>query len=126
MTVAMVLDSSAALSYSMGAPQVGEALGALLEEPDLTFAVPSVCLAEASAITDDADLLMLLGHHARGVVPPLPARRWPQLVTLSRQLGGPKWAVPFLLAAANDAYLLTATPDRYPAADRVIDISRRP
>ena len=92
MTIKMVLDSSAALSYSMGAPQVGEALAELFEEPDWRFAVP--------------------------------ARRWRQLVELSRLLGSPKWAQPFLLATANDAYLLTATPERYPDADRVIDISQ--
>jgi hypothetical protein len=126
MTVAVVLDSSAALSFSMGTRQVGEVLGALLEDSGLSFAVPAVCLAEAGAITDDADLLMRLGHHARGVVTPMPARRWQQLLTLSRRLGSPKWAVPFLLAAANDAYLLTSTPERYPAADRVIDVSGRP
>lgn len=126
MTVAVVLDSSAALSYSMGSHQVGEALGALLEEPGTRFAVPAVCLAEAGAIADDSELLMLLGAHERGMVALPPVRRWPQLVTLSRQLGSPKWAVPFLLAAANDAYLLTCTPERYPQADRVIDISGRP
>jgi len=124
MTVAMVLDSSAALSYSMGAPQVGEALAELFEEPDWRFAVPAVCLAEAGAITDSSDLLMLLAHHTRGVVTAVPARRWRQLVELSRLLGSPKWAQPFLLATANDAYLLTATPERYPDADRVIDISQ--
>ncbi|HZM79186.1 MAG TPA: hypothetical protein VFC19_25935 [Candidatus Limnocylindrales bacterium] len=124
MTIKLVLDSSAALSYSMGAPQVGEALGELLEEPGWRFAVPAVCLAEAGAITDDGDLLMRLGHHARGVVTPVPAKRWRQLVSLSRLLGSPKWALPFLLATANDAYLLTATPERYPDSDRVIDVSR--
>ena len=41
---------------------------------------------------------------------------------LSRQLGSPKWALPFLLATVNGAYLLTATPERYPNADRIIDI----
>lgn len=123
MTIKLVLDSSAALAYSMGAPQVAEALGELLEEPGSRFAVPAVCLAEAGAITDDGDLLMLLAHHSRGVVTAMPAKRWRQLVTLSRQLGSPKWALPFLLATANGAYLLTATPERYPDADRVIDIS---
>ena len=126
MTIKMVLDSSAALAYSMGAPQVGEALGELFEEPDWRFAVPALCLAEAGAITDDGDLLMLLGQHERAVVTPMPAKRWHQLVTLSKQLGSPKWALPFLLATANDAYLLTATPERYPDADRVIDVSVRP
>jgi hypothetical protein len=126
MTIRMVLDSSAVLSYSMGSPQVGEVLGELFEEPGWRFAVPAVCLAEASAITDDHDVLMLLGRHARGVVTPLPARRWGQLVALSRLLGSPKWALPFLLATANNAYLLTSTPERYPDADRVIDISARP
>lgn len=126
MTVAVVLDSSAALSYSMGAHQVGEALGALFEQPGLRFAIPAMCLAEAGAIADDDDLLMLLGHHRRGVVALLPARRWPQLVAVSRLLGSPKWAVPFLLAAANDAYLLTSTPERYPDVDRIIDVSGRP
>ena len=46
MTVAVVLDSSAALSFSMGARPVGEVLGALFEAPGLRFAVPAVCLAE--------------------------------------------------------------------------------
>ena len=123
MTIKLVLDSSAALAYSMGAPRVGEVLGELFEEPGWRFAVPAVCLAEAGAITDDGDLLMLLGQHGRGVVAPMPARRWRQLVALSKLLGSPKWALPFLLATANDAYLLTATPERYPDADRVIDIS---
>lgn len=126
MTIKLVLDSSAALSYSMGAPQVAEAIGELFEEPGWRFAVPAVCLAEAVAIADDGDLLVRLGHHSRGVVTPMPARRWRQLVALSQLLGSPKWAVPFLLATAHDAYLLTSTPERYPAADRVIDISSRP
>jgi hypothetical protein len=126
MTVAMVLDSSAVLAYCMGVPHVGEVLGELLEEPGSRFALPAVCLAEAAAIADDDGLVMLLGGHARGVVAQVPAGRWRQLVGLSRQLGSPKWAVPFLLAATNDAYLLTATPDRYPVADRVVDVSRCP
>jgi hypothetical protein len=125
MTIKLVLDSSAALSYSMGAAQVGEALGELLEEPGWRFAVPAICLAEAGAIADDGDLLLRLGHHARGVVTPTPAKRWRQLVELSRLLGSPKWAMPFLLATANDAYLLTASPERYPPADRVIDINQQ-
>jgi len=123
MTIKLVLDSSAALAYSMGAPQVGEALGELLEEPGWRFAVAAVCLAEAGAIADDGEVLMRLAHHARGVVPPMPTRRWRQLVALSKLLGSPKWALPFLLATANDAYLLTATPERYPDADRIIDIN---
>lgn len=125
MTVAMVLDSSAVLAYSMGVPHVGELLGELLDEPGSRFALPAVCLAEAAVVTDDDELVMLLGGHARGMVVPVPAKRWRQLVALSKLLGSPKWAVPFLLAAQSDAYLLTATPDRYPVAGRVIDVSRR-
>ncbi|HEX6686099.1 MAG TPA: hypothetical protein VF062_25220 [Candidatus Limnocylindrales bacterium] len=123
MTIKIVLDSTAALSYSKGLPHVGETVGELFDEPGTVFAVPVVALAEAGTITDDAGLLVLLGHHERGVVTPVVADRWEELMTLSQLLGSVSCAVPYMLATAHEAYLLTATPDRYPDADRVIDIS---
>jgi len=123
MTVAMVLDSTAALAYSKGSLAVGEPVAYLGEQPGRTFAVPIVCMAGAATATENIDQLILLGCHQLGEVTPILSDRWREVVTLSQLIGGIEFAAPFLAAEAYDAYLLTAAPERYPDSRRVIDIN---
>ena len=123
MTVAMVLDTTAALAYSKGSLAVGETIAYLGEQPGRTFAVPIVCIAGAATTTDDMDQLVLLGCHGLGEVTPVLANRWREVVTLSQLVGGVEFAVPFLAADEHDAYLLTASPERYPDTGRIIEIN---
>jgi hypothetical protein len=123
MTVAMVLDSSAAVAYSKGSVNVGEPVAYLADEPGRTFALPVVSIATAACLTDDLDVLMLLGLHPLGEVTAMPAGGWRQLAILSQLLGGVDFAATFLAAEEHDAYILTAEPDRYPDSGRIIDIS---
>lgn len=123
MTVAMVLDTTAALAYSKGSLAVGDPVAYLSEQPGRTFAVPIVCLAGAATATDDIDQLILLGHHQLGEVTPVLANRWREVVTLSQLIGGIEFAVPFLAAEKHDAYILTASPEHYPDSKRIIEIN---
>jgi hypothetical protein len=84
--------------------------------------VPIVCVAGAATATDNIDQLILLGCHQLGEVTPVLRDRWREVVTLSRLVGGIDFAVPFLAAEKHDAYLLTASPERYPDSNRIIEI----
>jgi hypothetical protein len=95
----------------------------LSDEPGLTFAVPIVCVAGAATTTNDIDQLILLGCHELGEVTPVLADRWRKVVTLSQLVGGIEFEVPFLAAEQHDAYILTASPQRYPDSGRIIEIN---
>jgi hypothetical protein len=122
MTVRLILDTSAVSAYINGSIHVGELLIEIQEEEDIQFAVPVICLAEAGTVTDNDDTLVLLAKHGRAIVAAVPASRWSDLVNLSKMLGQVSHAATFLAAAKHEAYLVTATPERYPETDMVIEI----
>ncbi|HCT79834.1 MAG TPA: hypothetical protein DGT23_25365 [Micromonosporaceae bacterium] len=118
----MILDTSAVAAYSKGSIHVGEVLAELHDEPEVKFALPVICLAEAGKVADDVDQLVLLAQHERAVTTPLRAEDWLDLINLSMMLGRVDCAATFLGATQNRAYLLTATPDRYPDSEIIIDV----
>ncbi len=122
MPIALVLDASAALEFSKDSIHVGEPISLLFEDPGRTFAVPITCMADAAVSAKDMDMLALLGHHPLGEVSSIDGAGWSELTEMSRALGSPGYAIPYLAAEEHNAYLLTAHPDRYPDVDRVIDI----
>jgi PIN domain nuclease of toxin-antitoxin system len=122
MTVRLILDTSAVLAYIKGSIHVGELITELQDEADIRFAVPVLCLAEAGTVSDDGDTLVLLARHGRATVTSVPADRWLDLVNLSKMLGRVNHAATFMTATKHQAYLVTATPERYPDTDMIIEI----
>jgi hypothetical protein len=108
--IGLVFDASAMVAYTRGSEAVGELI-VLLGEENRDVALPVVALADAFGRADEsrhAMLRVLLG--VAGAVPvaldPVTA---PAVGVLGRRLGlGVAHAV--VLAAAHDAYLVTADP----------------
>ena len=126
MTIRLILDTSAISEYAKGSIHVGELLAELHDEAqEVRFAVPVNCLAEAGLAAESTESLRLLASHRRAKVIPVAADRWLDLVNLTKMMGSAQHAAPFLVAIhQEDCYLLTATPQRYPDTDLVIDVSR--
>jgi hypothetical protein len=125
MTTKLVLDTSAVASYAKGSIHVGELLAELSDEqPDVRFGVPVLCLAEAGVVVGELSSLSLLASHDRAALKGVAAGDWLDLANLSILLGRVDCAATFLAATQNRAYLVTATPDRYPDSDVIIDIGQ--
>ncbi|GIH08585.1 hypothetical protein Rhe02_66520 [Rhizocola hellebori] len=126
MTIRLILDTSAVAEYVKGSIHVGELLAELHDEAaEVRFAVPVTCLAEAGLAAVSPESLLLLASHQRAAVIPVSAERWRDLVNLTKLMGSVLHAAPFLVAInRDDCYLLTATPQRYPDTDLVIDIGQ--
>ncbi|MGW4462146.1 hypothetical protein [Micromonospora sp. NPDC004704] len=112
--IRLVLDTSAILAYARTSIAVGETIAEVVDERG-RFAIPAVCLAEASRLADDDQTprLLLLSQHVCAVVTTTPDDEWRVLVEWTRILGRVDLAAAMADAAAHTAYVLTAEPKAY-------------
>jgi hypothetical protein len=111
----LIIDTSAALAYAATSLNLGETIAEVVEEDGL-FAVPSVCLAEASRLVDNklSDGIALLGRHSSGVVLPALAEDWTALAAWTRILGRVDLAAALVEATDRPAcYVMSSEPDLY-------------
>ncbi|WP_326559679.1 hypothetical protein [Micromonospora sp. NBC_01796] len=108
--IRLVLDTSAILAYARTSIAVGETIAEVVDEGG-RFAIPAVCLAEASRLADDDQTprLLLLSQHVCAVVTTTPDDEWRVLVEWTRILG----RVDLAAAMAHTTYVLTAEPKAY-------------
>jgi hypothetical protein len=111
--IRIILDTTALTAYTNESVHVGEVLAEITDNGAL-FAVPDLCLAEATAELDEKrwPWLDVLLDHPRcvriGCV-----NEWRALGFGTRVLGTLGRAAAMLATAWHDAYLLTAEPDAY-------------
>jgi hypothetical protein len=112
--VRLVLDTSAVLAYSHASVGLGETIVEVVDE-GAQFAVPVLCLVEASRLLDpDAPVgLDVLVAHEQCVVLPMLAEDWRPLAELTGLLGRPDLATGLLEAIDRDAYVITAESVSY-------------
>ncbi len=112
--IRLVLDTSAVLAYAAGSFDLGETMAEVVEE-GARFAVPAICLAEASRLAEDDHRagVLLLTRHTSAVVLPLGADDWQSLGAAASVLGRIDLAAALLTALRADAIVATAEPARY-------------
>ncbi|MFY1693913.1 MULTISPECIES: hypothetical protein [unclassified Solwaraspora] len=113
-SVRLVLDTSAILAYAAVSTDVGETIAEVVDEGG-SFALPVVCLAEASRRVPEhqASGVSLLAEHPYAVVTSTPAADWRALTEWSRILGRVDVASALFDAITHTAYVLTGEPDAY-------------
>lgn len=110
--VALVLDTSAVLSYVREEIHVGAVLADVADEAGLA-AIPLPCLVEAARHAVDGERLTLLVEHPDTMVATEDADNWRALVSLSSVTGEYQAACAALLAIDNERWVLSARPDLY-------------
>jgi hypothetical protein len=112
--IRLVLDTSAILAYAGTSISVGETIAEVVDEGG-RFALPVVCLAEASraAPADQAAGVMLLVEHPHATVTATPEDEWQVLAEWTRILGRVDLAAAMADAATHAAYVLTGEPKAY-------------
>lgn len=108
-----VVDTSAVLAYTAGSLDVGEILAELRDE-NVRFAIPAVCLAEATAATKHPDMLDLLVGQPHAAVLAFPVDQWRRLGaginrygTLGRACAVVAWT------SEHAEYVMSAEPEVY-------------
>ena len=117
--IQLVLDTAAIVAYTNTSIAVGETIAEVVDE-GARFALPAVCLAEASRfVTDDqAAIVLLLVEHPHAVVIPT-GSDWRLLAEWTRLLGRTDCAAALLEAITHTAYVLTGEPDAYGNIDEL-------
>jgi hypothetical protein len=113
--VRLVLDTTAVLAYADASINVGETIAEVVDEGG-QFAVPTVCLAEASRLVPDkiADGVNLLVRHPHCVILPALAEDWTALAAWTRILGRVDLAAALLEAIDRPAcWVLSGQADLY-------------
>lgn len=110
----MVLDTSAILAFAAGSISVGEVISELSDE-NCRFALPIVCLAEASRFVPAGHVaaMTLLVRHPHGEVTSTPGANWPVLAEWTSRLGRVDLASALSDALAHGGWVLTGEPDAY-------------
>ncbi len=111
----LALDTTAVLAYVAGSRSLGELLGEIADEK-ARFAVPAVCLLEASEALEDAawPMLDLLAAHPAALVVGLEAGDWRACATSARIFGDAGSGAAALLVALERAhYVATCSPATY-------------
>lgn len=112
--IRLVLDTSAILAYASTSLSVGETIAEVVDEGG-RFALPTICLAEATrlATDDQAPGVLLLVEHPYAFVTPSGASDWRVLAEWARILGRVDLAAAMAQAATYAAYILTGEPKAY-------------
>ena len=118
--IRLVLDTSAILAYADTSIAVGETIAEVVDEGG-RFALPVVCLAEASRRVpeDQAAGVLLLVEHPYSVLTPNAISDWRSLAEWTRILDSVDRACAIVQAIHWTAYVLTAEPDAYGGPDEM-------
>jgi hypothetical protein len=118
--IRLVLDTSAILAYAGTSIGVGETIAEVVDEGG-RFALPVICLAEASRLVpdDQAAGVLLLVEHPYAVVSPTPVSDWQVLAEWTRILGRVDTASALVEAINWTAYVLTGEPAEYGDIDEL-------
>lgn len=112
-TVRVILDASAIVAFCRESIDVGEVLAEIADEEGCAFALPALCLVEASrAVADDARLDLLCAHPAALVISPEPGE-WRALAAAHDTVGRLDAASAVLAAIDLDCDVLTGQPGLY-------------
>ncbi len=112
MTIRLVLDTSAVLSYARGDVHVGELLTEL-EAEGAQVAIPVAVLADAFPHAIDAERVHLLAGHPSVLIVGEGAEDWQVLGGMVALVGYYPQAAAAWLALDEGGWVLTAYPDRY-------------
>lgn len=112
-TVRVILDASAIVAFTRESIDVGEVIAEVADEDGCVFALPALCLVEASrAVADDARLDLLCNHPAALVISPEPGE-WRALAAAHDTVGRLDAASAVLAAIDLDCDVLTGQPGLY-------------
>ena len=112
-TVRVILDTSAIVAFCRESIDVGEVIAEVADEPGCVFALPILCLVEASRAVADRDRLDLLtNHHAAEIITPDPDA-WRALAITHDTVGRLDAATAVLAAIDLGCDVLTAQPGLY-------------
>lgn len=113
--IRLVLDTSAIVAYTDTSINVGEVIAEVTDE-GCWFALPAVCLAEASRrVKEDraGDLLLLLVSQPRAVVTSTAVGDWQTLAEWTRVLGRVDLAAAAMDTVEHDGWVLSGEPEAY-------------
>lgn len=110
--VALILDTSAVLSFVRSSMHVGEVIAEVADERGVV-AIPVSCLVEAAQHAVDDDQLTLLVEHPDTLVLVEDAENWRALAALVPVTGGYAPACAALAAIDFERWVLSARPELY-------------
>jgi hypothetical protein len=112
--VRLVLDLSAVLAYTVGSVELGQTIIEVVEDGG-RFGASVVCLAEATRLADDHDVLRvpLLTKHWRFEMLPVLTEDWDRLAYWTKSLGHVERAASLVEALDRGGYVVTGEPYAY-------------
>lgn len=111
-SVALILDTSAVLSFVRSSIHVGEVIAEAADEHRVT-AIPLPCLVEAAQTAVDQDRLEVLAGHPDTVVLAEDPENWRALASLLAVTGEYPAACAVLAAIDVERWVLSARPQLY-------------
>lgn len=112
-TVRVILDTSAIVAFCRESIDVGEVIAEVADEDGCAFALPVLCLVEASRAVSDRDRLDLLAHHSAALILTPDPESWRALAITYDTVGRLDAASAVLAAIDLGCDVLTGQPGLY-------------